>query len=492
MPAAQSSTSTPEPADVLPLREFFRAFLAGNRVILADYPCHDEICDAYEAAFCGDLPGVEYVLVHMPRRTGKTKILEALPAWAFGEFDGAQMLYGSYTAPLVGRTMRYVAATMRRRWYRDLYGDLVHTKSGSLITTVGGGLLYGAGTTATVVGYGGGLKEPAGGCIGLDDPSNADAVFSKVESKKVIDNFENTWKGCRNSDRWCPILINAQRLGPDDLPGYVRKTYPNQTLVLKFPAFVSPGFARKPSIGPDAVPAFPDTWGRSTLEGLLKTRLGRYVLAAQMQQEPTALGGNLIQTESFRKYDPREADRISWDRLVITVDTALKVKEANDYSCFQLWGLATRRAYLIDQSHGKWESPELLTVARAFWDATVARFPTAPLRMVIEEKAAGPGLIQQLVGKGVPAEGVERDIDKVRRVQLILPFHEAGLVYVPAVREEDDAEHWVHGFLAECAEFKPDMTHAHDDRVDCFADGVKELLGDAPSLFDVLGEDRGH
>ncbi len=484
---SSSDAAPPAAPDVLPLRDYFPGFIAGNNVILHPTDCHREICDVYEQAFTGQLPGIEYIIVNMPRRIGKTKILEAFATWVFGEFDGAQMLYGSYTDPLVSRTIKYAAATMARRWYKDLYGDLIHTKSKNLVTTTGGGTLYGAGTTATVVGFGAGLKEPAGGAIVLDDPSNADAVFSKVESKKVIDNFENTWKGCRNSDTFTPIIINAQRIGPDDLPGYVLKTYPNSSLHLKFPAFVVQG-TNIASQGPDAVPAFPDTWSVKTMRELLKTRLGRYILASQMQQMPVALGGNLIQTASFRRYDLNEAAAIDWDMIVITVDTALKAKEANDFSALQAWGRATRRAYLLDQAHGKWESPELLTTTILFWNKIKQAFPSAPVRLVIEEKAAGTGLIQQLREAGVPAEGRERDIDKVRRVQAVLPHQEAGLVYVPNIKPEDDPEHFVHRFLAECEEFKPDMTHSHDDLVDCFADGVKETLGDPMSILDLLGD----
>ncbi len=108
--------------------------------------------------------------------------------------------------------------------------------------------------------------------------------------------------------------------------------------------------------------------------------------------------------------------------------------------------------------------------------------------MVIEEKAAGTGLIQQLNIAGVPAEGIERDIDKVRRVQAVLPYQEAGLVLVPG--DNEPGCDWLPGFLTECAQFKPDGTHAHDDMVDCFADGVQLLLGRALSILDVLGLEK--
>jgi predicted phage terminase large subunit-like protein len=86
----------------------------------------------------------------------------------------------------------------------------------------------------------------------------------------------------------------------------------------------------------------------------------------------------------------------------------------------------------------------------------------------------------------VPAEGIERDIDKVRRVNAILPFQESGLVHIPN-EKRDDAPEWVNKFLNECGEFKPDGTHLHDDMVDAMCDGVQLTLGRSLSILDVLG-----
>lgn len=464
------ATATPAP-DVLPLWDYFQAGCEAMKISIELSDCHKEICDTYEAAITGQIPGMEYFITNMPRRIGKTKILEFCASWTEGEFNDAQLIGGCYSDPLIKRSLAFIARIMRHPFHVDLYGDHLHTLRSEMITTVEGGCIYGAGTTATITGFGAGLKEPAGGYEWLDDPAKPDEALSKVSSAAVIQNFETTWKGCRNSDKFTPIIINAQRLGPDDLPGYILKTYPNKTHLLKFPCMVS------------GKSVFPDTWSIDTLLDLQKTRIGRFVLASQFQQEPISLGGNLIQTDDFRRYDIAEANVIDWEQIVITVDTALKTKEANDYSCAQAWGRAVRRAYLIDQAHGKWESPELFSCIKLFWEKTVADHPTAAVRLVIEEKAAGTGLIQQLQTAGIPAEGIERDIDKVRRVQTVLPYQEAGLVYIP---KDNDAP-WVQGFLAECGEFKPDLTHAHDDRVDCFADGVQQLLGEAPSILDVLG-----
>ena len=318
--------------------------------------------------------------------------------------------------------------------------------------------------------------RPAGGFICVDDPAKPEEALSPVESEKLRRWFETTLRSRRNSDRYCPIIIIAQRLAPDDLPGYILETYPKHTRLIKFPALVND------------VSQFPETISTETLLALKKTRYGRFVLASQYQQEPIALGGNLIQTASFRRYKRADIVGAIWEELLITVDTALKVKEANDYSCFQLWGKWKGKIYLLDQMHGKWESPALLKNAIVFSQKCRAAWPMTPLRMVIEEKAAGTGLIQQLNVAGIPAQGIERDIDKVRRVQAILPYQEAGLVMIPADNEPECD--WVAGFLTECAQFKPDGTHAHDDRVDCFADGVQILLARKLSILDVLGLEK--
>lgn len=471
---AVDPTAGPAQVDVLRLRDYFYGFVKHNSLSLELHDCLYEACDLYEAAILGEMPGYEYFVINMPRRIGKTKLLQAVASWVFGEFEDAQQLYGCYSDQLVVRSIAYVALTMQRPWYIDLYGDKIHSAKANLITTTAGGSLYGAGTTATIAGFGAGLKEPAGGLITLDDPAKPDEAGSKVETANVIENFEITWKGCRNSDKFTPIVINAQRIGPDDLPGYLIKTYPNKTFVLKFPCFVS------------GKSQFPETWSDQTMVDLLKTRIGRYVLASQFQQEPVAMGGNLIMVDKFMRYDREEARVIDWEEIAITCDTALKTKEANDFSCVQAWGRAVRRAYLMDAAHGKWESPQLFTVVSEFFQKIRASYPLAPIRLVIEEKAAGSGLIQQLNAAGIPAEGIERDIDKVRRVQAVMPYQETGLVYIPKSEPTDDSD-WVNSFVNECAEFKADMTHKHDDWVDPFADGVSILLGDSPSILELMG-----
>jgi predicted phage terminase large subunit-like protein len=429
---------------------------------------HQIICDVLEAVILGLLPQYRYVVINKPRRTGKTKILEALACNTIKDFQDAQIIYSSYSDKLVHRTIDYIQRVLRSPWYKECFGDYVHSERGDLITTTKGGNIYGAGTGATITGFGAGLKRPAGGFIGIDDPAKPDEALSLVEIDNVIQWFETTIKGCRNSDVYCPIIIDAQRLGPDDLPGYVLKTYPKETLLLKFPCFSAEGVSN-----------FPETWSNDLFQELKKTRYGRFVLASQFQQEPVALGGNLIQTDSLLRYDATAAWK--WERKIITCDTALMAKQSNDWSVLQIWGRLQSKAYLIDQIRGHWESPELLAMAQAFFKKH--HLVESPVnKFTIEEKAAGIGLVQQLKRLGIPAQGIERTKDKVTRVQEVLPYIETGMVCIPL---DKDAP-WVGGLVSECAEFKADGTAAHDDQVDTLCDGVWLTVGKPLSSFDVL------
>lgn len=468
----------------VPFWEYFsEAFVPLQGIDIPLKAAHREICDTLEDAFFNGLTPnkdadgkeypVEYVIINMPPRIGKTKILEGFETWVKGNFPDTHDIFTGYSGDLIEGSLAYIALVMQSDWFQACFGDLLHVKRSDKLGTVKGGMTHAEGTGGSLTGKGAGLKRVAGGFICIDDPAKPEAALSPVESESLRRWFETTLRSRRNSDRFCPIIIIAQRLAPDDLPGYILETYPKNTRLLKFPALVN------------EVSQFPETISTETLQALKKTRYGRFVLASQYQQEPIALGGNLIQTASFRRYKRADVAGVEWEELLITVDTALKIKESNDYSCFQLWGKLKGKIYLLDQMHGKWESPALLANAMVFSNKCRDAYPMTPLRMVIEEKAAGTGLIQQLNVAGIPAEGIERDIDKVRRVQAILPYQEAGLVFIPADDEPDTD--WLGGFLTECAQFKPDGTHAHDDRVDCFADGVQILLGRELSILDVLG-----
>lgn len=441
-----------------------------------ELPCkqaHKHVCDTLEEAFLGMLL-FAIIIINIPPRVGKTKLMQAFACWIWAYFPDAQLIFTSYAGPLAEESLAYIAKVLRSPWFIELYGDRLHDVRADHLTSSEGGNIYGEGVLGELTGKGAGLKRPAGGAIVIDDPAKPNEALSPVVSQRLRDWYDLTLRSRRNSTEFTPIILCAQRLGPDDLCGHLLKTYPEDCYLIK-----EPGIKH-------GVSQFPETFTAEDAEKLNRTRIGRFVFASQIQQEPVTLGGNLIPTDKFNRFDLRDARSMKFQSIAITVDTAMKTKEWNDYSALEAWGLSDRRAYLLDLMWGKLESPELLANTSLFWTKLKADYPLAPLRLVIEEKAAGTGLVQQLRVNGIPAIGIERDIDKARRVKLILPYIETGLVYIP----KDGQHPLLAAFLEECGGFKEDMTHAHDDLVDAMADGLTQQLGKPLSTMDVLGLPR--
>jgi predicted phage terminase large subunit-like protein len=201
-------------------------------------------------------------------------------------------------------------------------------------------------------------------------------------------------------------------------------------------------------------------------------RKNPYVFSGQYQQEPTPLGGGIFKAEWVKLY--RVAPNFEYK--ILTGDTAQKTKEHHDFTVFQCWGLKAREIYLVDQVRGKWEAPELLTIARAFWNkhnnqsATTGRLRN----FYIEDKASGTGLIQTLrrVEK-IPVKAIQRAIDKVTRAMDAAPYFEGGFVHLP------ESAPWLSDYVRELTEFTPDDNHEHDDQIDATMDAIEILLAPA-------------
>lgn len=187
---------------------------------------------------------------------------------------------------------------------------------------------------------------------------------------------------------------------------------------------------------------------------------------ALYQQNPYIADGGIFKTEWFKSY--RALPKLKF--TVITVDTAQKTKEQNDYSVFALWGQGEDgNAYLIDILRGKWEAPDLIKMAKVFW---YKHIPTFNIRsMNVEDKVSGTTLIQTLSTSTepvIPIKAVQRNIDKITRANDVAPFIESGRVYLP---ERAD---WLNDFIVEHAQFP---NGAHDDQVDTTSDGLNVIFG---------------
>ena len=186
------------------------------------------------------------------------------------------------------------------------------------------------------------------------------------------------------------------------------------------------------------------------LEHLRRT-IGEYNFASQYQQQPTPLGGGLVKAKWFKTYLPGEQPA-QFDMVLQNWDTTNKSAELSDFSVCTTWGRKNKKFYLLHVLRQRMDYPELKRAVRD----QAERFQ--PSNILIEDKASGTQLIQELIREGV--YGVTRyepTMDKIMRLHSVTNTIENGFVYLPTEAE------WLASYLHELTTFPHGK---HDDQAD--------------------------
>jgi predicted phage terminase large subunit-like protein len=139
-------------------------------------------------------------------------------------------------------------------------------------------------------------------------------------------------------------------------------------------------------------------------------------------------------------------------RTVLSLDSAFKTGQANDYSAMLVWGEAQAGFYLLPAWRGRVEFPELKHALMNFYEQW------RPNHVLVEDAASGQSLLQELrVSTSLPLKPIKPDRDKVSRAQACTGVAEAGRVFLP-----QDAP-WLNDYPDELSSFP---SAAHDDQVD--------------------------
>ena len=133
----------------------------------------------------------------------------------------------------------------------------------------------------------------------------------------------------------------------------------------------------------------------------------------------------MVKAARFRTYAAGEGPAL-FDRVVQSCDTANKATELSDFSVCTSWGISGKDLYLLHVLRKRMEYPELKRAvcqqAEAF-NATV---------VLIEDKASGTQLIQELVELGLHAvTRYQPQSDKIMRMHAQTTMIENGFVHLP-------------------------------------------------------------
>jgi predicted phage terminase large subunit-like protein len=420
----------------------------------------DAICEHLEAVTRGE---ITRLLMNVPPGTMKSLLTGVIwPAWEWGPRDLAEMrIVGTaHEETLAIRDSRRCRDLIKSEWYQSLWAiELARDLDGKreFGNTRKGFRQARAFTSMTGV---------RGDRVILDDPISADNANSDAKLEEARLAFTETLPTRVNSEK-SAIIVVMQRLNEKDTSGVIMDMglpYVHLCIPMRYEAgrkcVTSIGWADPRTKEGELM--FPERFAEEQVQELEKT-LGSYGSAGQLQQRPAPRGGGIIKEAWYRYYTTQPA--LEWRNIY--ADTAQKTGEENDYSVFQCWGRSTvGQAILLDQIRGKWEAPELLVQARAFWNKHKG-LPGATLRsMKVEDKVSGTGLIQTLRREGVPVIGVQRSKDKQSRGHDAAPFIESGNVFLPI-----DAP-WLSDYLAESSGFPG---AAHDDQLDPMFDAIRDV-----------------
>lgn len=182
---------------------------------------------------------------------------------------------------------------------------------------------------------------------------------------------------------------------------------------------------------------------------------------ALYQQSPIIKGGNLFQVKWIKYVSRAIINSMNFDRFFVTVDSALKNQEKNDYTVYSAFGVFDNRLYFLDMFRGKPLSKEREVTARDFYN----RNNNYPFQgMFIEQKASGIDLFQRMSDDGFMVYEIERNTDKIFRANNNINYIEIYGLYVaedlPNVSE----------FISEYEQFP---NSKNDDIIDTLLDAIE-------------------
>lgn len=182
----------------------------------------------------------------------------------------------------------------------------------------------------------------------------------------------------------------------------------------------------------------------------------------------------VIKPEKIGRFENMEG--VKYDYLALSLDTAYSIKESADFSVIIMAGgiRKTNELHIFRIMRGRWEFNELIENLRFAVNWINQEKGRYPDRILIENKASGQSLIQELERLStLYVTKIDPKGDKFQRVCEVLPFIEEGKVKIPL--ENSSLNSWINPFLLELEMFRADNKHEHDDQVDALTQLIKDF-----------------
>jgi predicted phage terminase large subunit-like protein len=446
----------------------------------------EEICEHLEAVSAGE---IHRLLINIPPRHSKSTIVSVMwPAWEWITDPAQKFLCASYSGTLSTRDNLKTRRLLQSPWYQERWGYMFkfagdqnakqrfeNDKTGYRLATSVGGTATGEGGSRLI----------------LDDPHGAQAAQSEAMRESDLEWFDMVWSTRLNNPKTDAMVTVMQRLHEQDISGHILNDIKGWEHIC-IPAEWD-GKHRKTILGaydPRKVKGeliCPDRFGDKEIT-MLKQLLGSYGSAGQLQQDPTPSGGGILKTKHFGLWSADDG-LPPFEYILQSYDCAFTEKTTGDPTACTVWAMFThngeRNAMLIDAWDEHLSYPDLRAKAIKDWTTEYGGMSKEsphsrarrPDRILVEAKASGQSLLQDLRLAKVPAVGYNPGkADKISRAHQAAPTLELGLLWIPeSKKNRGQPVSWASAFLKQLAKFP---VAEHDDYVDTFTQAVIYLKDD--------------
>lgn len=477
-------------------------------------PHHRLICDQLMRVEKGE---IDRLMLFLPPRTSKSTIMSTyFPAWCLGRNPKWEWIGASHSDKLAVKFGRTVRDMVNSPQFATIFPGVRISKTNSAadmwaVTYHGrpGGVYLAAGTNQKIAGFG-------AHCAAIDDPISEQDAWSKAKRDSV-----NEWYPGGLRSRLMPggrVVIAQTRWHEMDLSGFLLKMQnedpdADQWTVISIPALNTKESIKElrpatlqlirdgllpedyplPKVGESFWPQASEDgefcWPTSVLKRT-KGNLPPYQWDALYMQAPSAQDGGIFKDSYWQDWDSDEPPEC--DYIIQSYDTAFSTRTTSDYSAYTTWGIFQDKdshnenfnAILLGANRGHWAYPDLRKLAIEQYEK---RKPDAVL---VEKKASGQSLIQDLRLSGIPVFEFQPDRDKVSRAHAIASLFHVGKIYAPRDKK------WAQEVINECRQFP---NGANDDYVDTVTQAILWLRNggwvhnpeDAWSMLMAEREERG-
>lgn len=404
------------------------------------------LATAIEKVIRGD---TRRLLIAIPPRFGKSLLASVMaPTWMLGNDPSYKIVAASYGDELARAFAVQSRNIMTSRVYRDLFpqaslaagaiGRLETSAGGYRFTTSVGGALTGKGADLVIV------DDPLKAADAISSQAARDAAFNWITGT-VMSRFDKPSEG--------QVIVLSQRLHMDDLIARLRDqggwellSVPAEALR---PMALDTGDGHRWELEPGDL-LFPERFNHAAV-AQLKADLGEANYAAQILQDPVALGGTVFKLKDFNIIESRQLNLEKMEALYQSWDTAISEEETAAWSVCTTWGVSGKHFGLVDVFRQRLSYPALLKAVRAEY----ARYK--PRMVFVEQASSGIAIIQQLILDGEDwIQGIKPRGSKLDRAMHQSPKVEAGSIVIPGKAA------WAETFLNEVAAFP----NGRSDQVD--------------------------